>query len=416
MRIRIDVRQAVAGIVLSSSTLSPSSQLPPIDTIDSVASLVSRLELERYKSTIKGRTQFGDHRQGTDRNRAATDWIEARLESYGCANIQRLHYTYAPEPFVDPPLGTAGGVPRAIGGGRPRGNGVPMRTNTDPLAQPDVKLRELNAQSTVPGPRDEVYCTKVGVTRPDEMYIVGAHMDGHGWGEAANDNASGTALVMEVAHVLSARDVQTARSVRFIFWNNEETDYGGARAYIAQRGPLQGKEDPAGSGRYPEPKWLGMIQHDMMLFDHGMPRADGTVGPEQRLEADINIEFQRESAFARGSQELAWAFQAANENYATDYPATVGNHMASTDSTMFMDIVPSIGLRETERGVQVGNGWGPHWHQASDVYAAYSDKDFRLGLNAAQTTLGAIGRLAGAMVRLKPDHGVRAMTPNLKRS
>jgi hypothetical protein len=30
------------------------------------------------------------------------------------------------------------------------------------------------------------------------------------------------------------------------------------------------------------------------------------------------------------------------------------------------------------------------------VYATYSDADFRLGLNAAQTTLGAIGRLAGA--------------------
>jgi hypothetical protein len=32
-----------------------------------------------------------------------------------------------------------------------------------------------------------------------------------------------------------------------------------------------------------------MIQHDMMLFDHGMPRADGTVSPEQRPEADVNI-------------------------------------------------------------------------------------------------------------------------------
>ena len=77
--------------------------------------------------------------------------------------------------------------------------------------------------------------------------------------------------------------------------------------------------------------------------------------------------------------------------------------MASTGSTMFMEVVPSISLRENERGVHVGNGWGPHWHQASDVYAAYSDKDFGLGLNAAQTTLGAIGRLAGAVVRLKPD-------------
>jgi hypothetical protein len=34
------------------------------------------------------------------------------------------------------------------------------------------------------GQRQDVVCSKVGATRPDEMYIVGAHMDGHGWGEA----------------------------------------------------------------------------------------------------------------------------------------------------------------------------------------------------------------------------------------
>lgn len=44
-------------------------------------------------------------------------------------------------------------------------------------------------------------------------------------------------------------------------------------------------------GRYPEPKWIGMIQHDMMLFDHGMPRPDGTMSKEQRPEADVNLEY-----------------------------------------------------------------------------------------------------------------------------
>jgi hypothetical protein len=77
---------------------------------------------------------------------------------------------------------------------------------------------------------EEVYCTKIGTTRPDEMYIVGAHMDGIGWGEAANDDGSGTALVMELARALSAPDVQTERSIRFAFWNNEETGLNGARS------------------------------------------------------------------------------------------------------------------------------------------------------------------------------------------
>ena len=46
---------------------------------DTIPMLVGRLDLERYKATIKGLTEFGDRLHGTDRNRAANDWIEAQL-------------------------------------------------------------------------------------------------------------------------------------------------------------------------------------------------------------------------------------------------------------------------------------------------------------------------------------------------
>jgi hypothetical protein len=229
-------------------------------------------------------------------------------------------------------------------------------------------------------------------------------MDGLGYGEAANDDASGTALVMELARILNAPGVTTARSIRFALWNNEETGLNGASAYVAQRKDLQGIESPKGSGRYPEPRWLGMIQHDMMMFDHGMPVAHSDAKgktvtsplPEQRREADVNIEFQATSKHAEGAQTLAWAFRAANDKYASDYPASVGPHMTNTDSTPFMDHVPSISLRENERGQQIGAGWNPHWHQPTDLVSTFSDKDYLLGLNAAQTTLAAIAQLAGA--------------------
>src|SRR5207253_6542051 len=139
-----------------------------------------------------------------------------------------------------------------------------------------------------------------------------------------------------------------------------------------------------------------MIQHDMMLFDHGMPRADGTVSKEQRPEADVNIEFQSSAKLAADAQKLAWFFHSANEKYATDYPAAVGPHMTNTDSAPFQDIVPAISLRENERGREIGAGWDPQWHQLTDLYSTYNDKDFRLGLNAAQTTLAAIALLTGA--------------------
>ena len=358
---------------------------------DPIAQLVARLDLERYKATIKGLTRFGDRRQGTDRNRAAVDWIEAQLRSYGCGNVARLKYEYQP-PSSPSPAGRGGqGVRPAVGGGRYRGVRAQTGVNTDSLKQPDARVRALDAQASTPGAREEVYCTKVGTTHPGEMYIVGGHMDGIGWGEAANDDGSGTALVMELARVFSGPDVRTDRSIRFILWNNEETGLNGSRAYVEQRRALQGTKD--------EPKWLGMIQHDMMLFDHGMPRADGTLPSEQRPEADVNIEFQASAKFAAEAEQLAWTFERANERYATDYPASVGSHMTNTDSAPFQDYVPAISLRENERGTQIGAGWDPNWHQPTDLYATYSDKDFRLGLNAAQTTLGAVAGLVGAVIR-----------------
>ena len=395
---RLLLTGSMLAVVASSAAAQTPAAIP--DSADPVRDMVARLDLERYKATILGLTKFGDRREGTARNRAAIDWIEAQLKSYGCTPTERITYeVQAPPPRPAAAARPAGQRPvstQAAGGGRLRGNRRGTAPVVDSLSQPDAALRALNAEVPVPGPRQEVFCTKVGSTRPDEMYIVGGHMDGRGYGEAANDDGSGTAIVMELARVFSMPDVKTDRSIRFILWNNEETGLEGARAYVAQRQALQGKESPAGSGRYPEPKWLGMIQHDMMMFDHGMPRADGSINPEQRLEADVNIEFQSNSKMAAESQKLAWFLSSANEKYATDYPAPVGQHMTNTDSAPFQDLVAAVSLRENERGAQIGAGWDPQWHQPTDLFKTYSDKDFRLGLNAAQTTLSAVALLTGA--------------------
>ncbi|MET0319694.1 MAG: M28 family peptidase [Duganella sp.] len=402
---------------------SPAEAPVQAQAADPIATLVGQLELEKYKATIKSLTQFGDRRQGTQRNRDALDWIAAQLASYGCAP-ERLQYQYTeaapgtPRAKRAPGIASGGaGGPAGQGGSTLFGNRIKTGVNTDPLLQPDEKLRALNAEQTPVGtsPRENVYCTKVGSKHPEEMYIVSAHMDGIGFGEAANDDGSGTALVMELARIFSAPGVETDRSIRFVLWNNEETGLNGAAAYVEQRKDLQGVESPKGSGKYPEPKWLGMIQHDMMLFDHGMPfqKIDGygkpvfdakgepvfVAPPEQRLEADVNIEYQSVSKQAEGSAKLAWQFRAANDKYASHYPAAVGFHMTNTDSTPFMDLVPSISLRENERGQQIGAGWDPHWHQPTDLYKNFSDQDFMLGLNAAQTTLSGVAQLAGVRLR-----------------
>lgn len=411
---------ALAGLTAAASAQELVPGFAAARPDSTVKALVERLDLQRYEATVTGLTQFGDRRQGTARNRAAVDWIEAQLRSHGCTNTERVHYEYTRRQIPLPATADsaaagrgnagrgagAGGAGGGAGGQRGRGGltnpvkGTRAATgvNMNPELQPDTALQRINAEPDTPGPREEVFCTKVGTTHPDEMYIVGGHMDGHGFGAAANDDGSGTALVMELARVFNAPDVVTERSIRFVLWNNEETGLNGAHAYVDQRKDLQGEENPVGSGKYPEPKWLGMIQHDMMMFDHGMPGSDGKVSPEQRREADVNVEFAGISTFADQAQKLAWFFRRANEKYATDYPAAVGDRMSNTDSDAFKDLVASISLRENERLAQIGSGWDPQWHQPTDVYSTYSDNDFRLGLNAAQTTLSAIAHLTGARI------------------
>ena len=322
----------------------------PMTAADSMRQeIVDRLDFDSYKELIRSLTLFGDREQGTPRNAAAVDWIEERLRSWGY-ETERLHYQYTPRTpeGVDPPPAE---------------------------------------------PREEVYATLVGDSNPDEMYIISAHMDGRGGGEAANDDASGTALVMEIARVLAMEDIESDRSIRFALWNNEETGLNGSAAYVEQRVSLQGIEDPPGSGQYPEPRWLGMIQHDMMMWDHGNP-----VTFNQALDADVDVEYQLASDYADESAQLGIALINANRMHASDYPAVLSNAMSNTDSTPFMNEVPSVSLRENRRLYETGNGANPHWHQTTDLFETFSDADFMLGLNAAQTTLGALTKLAGIRI------------------
>ena len=415
----------VAGLVAGSVAMGWAGQQPSAPAAvpqaatspaeDPIRELVARLQLDRYKATIKGLTQFGDRREGTQRNRDAVAWIAAQLQSYGCEPETMMYVPPAPAARAGGAGPTAQG-PRAGGAGRGLGPlaepvrnreggstlyGVRGRTgvNNDAALQPDEALRALNAGPVLPAPFPQVYCTKWGTTRPGEVYIIGAHMDGIGYGEAANDNGSGTALVMELARIFNQPDVTTDVSIRFALWNGEEGGLRGARAYVDQRAELQGRPDPQRTGGVVEPTWLGMIQHDMMMWDHGMPRADGTLAPDQRPEADFNIEWQSNSTMAEASARLALTVKLAADKYSTTYPAVLGPHMTNTDSTPFMNVVPAISLRENERGMHTGAGWNPHWHQPTDLFSTFADKDFMLGLNAAQATLAAVAELAGVKVR-----------------
>lgn len=304
--------------------------------------LVDALDFDRFRSNVATLAAFGSRFWSRPGNASAGEWIEAELAAYGY-EPQRHSYMYQ---------------------GRTR---------------------------------DSISATKIGSDRPDQMYIVSAHMDSFNLDDFANafapgadDDASGVSLVLEAARVFALPSVRTAVSVRFILWNNEETGLDGSNSYAAGRRGLQGREDPPGSGEFPEPSWLGIVQHDMILFDHGNPP-----GAEQAVDADIDIEFQRASRLATESEALANALLAGNAAYSAEYPAEVGDRMDFTDSVPFQDLCASVSVRENQRIAEIGTGSNPHWHRATDVVDTYSDADFRLGFNATQMTVGTVAKLAG---------------------
>ena len=236
---------ATSAIAQSGRAAATSADSTP----DPIKIAVGRLDLERYKANIKGLAQFGDRRQGTKRNRDAVDWIEAQLKSTAARTPSASRTIISRRPATRSRTRSAAADAHGARAATPAARAAAgfaacaTRTgvNNDSLAQPDPKIRASTCEPTTPGERQEVYCTKIGTTHPDEMYIVGGHMDGIGWGEAANDDGSGTALVMELARVFSSPDVQTDRSIRFMLWNNEETGLNGARAYVAAAAGAAGK-------------------------------------------------------------------------------------------------------------------------------------------------------------------------------
>jgi hypothetical protein len=129
-----------AFVALTTATARGQAGAPADTVYDPIKDMVGRLELDKYKATIKGLTQFGDRRQGTDRNRAAVDWIEAQLKSYGCTPTERITYEYKTQPRTAPAGGRGGrgASNQAQGGGRLRGLRGRTGVNNDSLAQTDL--------------------------------------------------------------------------------------------------------------------------------------------------------------------------------------------------------------------------------------------------------------------------------------
>jgi len=73
-----------------------------------------------------------------------------------------------------------------------------------------------------------------GTKRPDEVVMVGAHLDSWHGATSATDNAVGCAVAMEVLRIIKTLNLKTDRTVRLALWSGEEQGLFGSRAYVKE--------------------------------------------------------------------------------------------------------------------------------------------------------------------------------------
>lgn len=74
-----------------------------------------------------------------------------------------------------------------------------------------------------------------GSERPDEIVLLGAHLDSWDLGTGATDNAAGSAAVLEAARILGAlkaSGVRPRRTIRFALFTGEEQGLYGSQYYV----------------------------------------------------------------------------------------------------------------------------------------------------------------------------------------
>lgn len=71
-----------------------------------------------------------------------------------------------------------------------------------------------------------------GSTKPDEIVMIGAHLDSWHGGTGATDNAAGSAVMIEVMRILKQLNLPMDRTVRLGLWSGEEQGLLGSRAYV----------------------------------------------------------------------------------------------------------------------------------------------------------------------------------------
>jgi len=124
-----------------------------------------------------------------------------------------------------------------------------------------VKL-QMEAEDQGEAPSANVIAEIVGSDKPEEIVLIGGHIDSWDVGQGAQDDGAGCVAAMEAINILRKLNLRPKRTIRVVLWTNEENGLAGARSYLARH---QNEDHVAGiesdSGGF-KPKGLSIDMED----------------------------------------------------------------------------------------------------------------------------------------------------------
>jgi Zn-dependent M28 family amino/carboxypeptidase len=101
---------------------------------------------------------------------------------------------------------------------------------TDAGNQVTVHL-EMEAKTLADADSANVVGEIPGREKPEEVVVIGGHIDSWDVGAGAHDDGSGCITALEAAHLIKKLGLQPRRTLRVVFWTNEENGGAGGKAY-----------------------------------------------------------------------------------------------------------------------------------------------------------------------------------------
>lgn len=151
-----------------------------------------------------------------------------------------------------------------------------------------LRINVQNAFSTGPVETANVVGEIRGREHPQEIFVVGAHLDSWDLSEGTTDNGTGSASVLAAAEAILKSGQRPRRTIRFVLFTGEEQGLLGSFAYVAQhqsemanhvgdlvldegQGPVKefqlgGRSDLVEAFE-PFAKWLGNVRETQVVDD-----------------------------------------------------------------------------------------------------------------------------------------------------